>query len=65
MDWTILLYCALFLWFGALCFFEGYHLAKIKYQDEFKPTQETWLELEKFRWTHKCNALTDEEDSNG
>ena len=65
MDWTILLYCVILLGFGAFCYFEGYRFAKTQYQNEFKPTQETWLELEKFRWTHKCNTLTDEEDSNG
>lgn len=40
---------------GAFCFWMGVRVAAAESKNKFIPTQETWLELEKFRWTHKMN----------
>lgn len=44
---------------GLFCWAMGVNYGESK--NAFKPTQETWLELEKFRWTHKCVTEDDEE----
>ena len=46
---------------GLCCFWMGLRVGKA--EAGFQPTQETWLELEKFRWTHKmnCEEETDEQ----
>ena len=42
--------------YGILCAYWGYRAGRAEGDNEFQPTQETWLELEKFRWTHKYNS---------
>lgn len=54
------------LWFvgmiaqGMFCYWIGFRMGSA--DNAFKPTQETWLELEKFRWTHKMNALQNDDE---
>lgn len=47
---------------GVFCYWMGNRVANAENDKTFIPTQETWLELEKFRWTHKCSSITNEED---
>lgn len=59
-DWVSL---AIMFAQALFCYWIGYRAGAKDAADEFKPTQETWLELEKFRWTHKCGTpLEDEEE---
>lgn len=47
MEWFYFL-CMLLQ--GIFCYWVGLRVGKS--ETTFQPTQETWLELEKFRWTH-------------
>lgn len=55
MEWFY--YLLMFL-NGVFCYWIGFRSGKA--ESTFVPTQETWLELEKFRWTHKMNAVEEE-----
>lgn len=41
---------------------QGYIDGKKAGAEAFKPTQETWLELEKFKWTHKYASFSNDEE---
>lgn len=53
MDWIYFIFMFLN---GVFCYWMGTRVAEAEHDKEFQPTQETWLELQKFRWTHKYNA---------
>lgn len=57
MEW---IYFVCMLVNGFFCYWMGCRMTKLENDKEFQPTQETWLELQKFRWTHKCNGMEDE-----
>ena len=46
---------------GVFCYWMGTRVAEAENKNAFKPTQETWLELEKFRWTHKCQSISEDD----
>lgn len=56
-DWVYWLFLVVQ---GAVCYWAGYRAGRAD-NDTFVPTQETWLELQKFRWTHPYNGGGDEE----
>lgn len=58
-DWVSL---AIMFAQGLFCYWIGYRAGAKDAADEFKPTQETWLELEKFRWTHEMNVLPNDDE---
>ena len=53
MDWF---YWVSMVLQGAFCYWIGTRVAEAESKNKFMPTQETWLELEKFRWTHRMNG---------
>lgn len=58
MDWW---YCLTMVLQGAFCFWMGQRVAEAESKNKFMPTQETWLELEKFRWIHPINEASKED----
>ena len=58
MDWA---WCVALIFVSLFSYCLGYKIGDSN-AGMFTPTQETWLELEKFRWTHPMDGNVNEED---
>lgn len=59
LDWVFMIIVVVIVVLG---YVQGFIDGKKSMENVFVPTQETWLELEKFRWTHKMNALSNNDE---
>lgn len=60
MEWIYFVFMFLN---GLFCYYIGCRVTAAENEKNFQPTQETWLELEKFRWIHPLNsAKVDKEE---